>query len=202
MQILVVTGDVRDQQAARAQLAAHHVTVVDSYEAAIQRLQTAPQSYDVIMTELFAPATDTGLNDDRHGLVDRDMTFGVFVAIAASLYGVRGAVVFTDIDHHQHPCSRIVDALNPADEKCPSIFQINQCATIITNGRIWVNNFHRNDLATPLNGSAKKLVERDIVHIKNWARVLKYLLDAVPTLADLVTTQVADDTLTSNPSYS
>lgn len=124
--ILVVEDTFKHQEAARALLQGHELTVVDCFEAAcdalggkgsresISRLATP---YDMLLTDLFYPQGQEARMIGDHTAASEQQPFGIFLAQIAARLGVPYIGVVTDMDHHKHPLAYAFDFFKDTDRE-------------------------------------------------------------------------------------
>ncbi len=122
--ILVVEDTFKHQEAARALLEGHDITLVDCFEAAcdalggegsresISRLATP---YDVLLTDLFYPQGREARVTGDYAAAGEQQPFGIFLAQIAARLGVPYIGVVTDMDHHKHPLAYAFDFFKDSD---------------------------------------------------------------------------------------
>ncbi len=122
--ILVVEDTFKHQEAARALLEGHDLTIVDCFEAAcdalggegsresISRLATP---YDVLLTDLFYTQGPEARMVGDHAAASEQQPFGIFLVQIAARLGVPYIGVVTDMDHHKHPLAYAFDFLKDVD---------------------------------------------------------------------------------------
>jgi CheY-like chemotaxis protein len=110
MKILLVDDNIRHRRAGIAQLTAanHEVVAVCDYGEARQRAKAEP--FDMALLDLLMPAETTTLGPaairDHAG---REIGVGFPMILVMALERVPLIVVATDMNHHNHPMSAIVD---------------------------------------------------------------------------------------------
>ncbi len=123
--ILVVEDTVKHQDAARALLEGHDVTIVDYFEAAcdalggeesINHISHLATPYDVLLTDLFYPQGDGRMLSQKIAASEQQ-PFGIFLAQIAARLGVPYIGVVTDLDHHKHPLAYAFDFLKDTDRE-------------------------------------------------------------------------------------
>jgi CheY-like chemotaxis protein len=119
LEILVVEDNALHQEAARALLAEHNVTIVGTFDdaadriygpsaLAIERGANPKGSYDVIITDLFFPQGRGDMMADKN-MAKEEMPFGYAVAMMAMKEGVEYIAIASDANHHSHPMAYTLD---------------------------------------------------------------------------------------------
>jgi CheY-like chemotaxis protein len=181
LKILVFDDNKVNRAAAKAQLKAHKLTVVSTYDEAEELLRVEDYEdekviypdFDVVLTDLLVPASGLGSCDH---LVGEEMPVGIFIALLAAKNNVKKVAVLTDSNHHEHPASSCLDAFN-AGEVEPTAFTVGNGKIILTNNRNWIGNFYPDDLTTPLGWEEVEKKKRPTVIAKDWSSLLEYLLE-------------------------
>ena len=108
LDILVVEDTPKHQDAAKALLEGHNLTIADTFEKAAKYLtryscnsaiEPGPQHFDAVLTDLFFK---TGNTECRDGYTI-EAAFGWPVALIAAQQGVKHIAMVTDVNHHQDP---------------------------------------------------------------------------------------------------
>ncbi|MDP2736873.1 MAG: hypothetical protein Q8O59_03820 [bacterium] len=156
MKILVIDDSVKNQEAAKKQLSGHDLTVVGSYDEGNNKISRRNE-FEAVLVDLLMPASDYAQGREGQKYVGQEMPIGIFLALSAAFNGGAKYVgLLTDTDHHQHPASACVDALNRGQwgegEPCPHV--IGGAKVVFSNNRSWI-----------VNGE------------KNWAALLEYVIE-------------------------
>lgn len=122
--ILVVEDTAKHQDAARALLEGHDVTIVDYFEAAcdalgggesIESISRLATPYDVLLTDLFYTQGREARMTGDHAAASEQQPFGIFLAQIAARLGIPYIGVVTDMNHHQHPLAYAFDFFKDVD---------------------------------------------------------------------------------------
>lgn len=73
------------------------------------RLATPYPNFDVLLTDLFVPASQQAMGGKGMSLVGKEMPLGTTIALLALSVGIRDVAVVTDESHHAHPASAAFD---------------------------------------------------------------------------------------------
>ncbi len=109
MKILVIEDKEMHRKSAKLTLAGHEVTIVDSYDKAMELLQ--PQmEFEVVLTDMMLPMSESGL---AYGIFkpSEEVPYGYVIALRAALHGAKFVAMVTDINHHQGAMSSAIDEL-------------------------------------------------------------------------------------------
>lgn len=75
------------------------------------RKQSILPIYDVVLTDLLIPASDSKLGDKNQVAVGIEMPFGVILALFAIKQGVKSIAIVSDANHHDHPGVAATDCI-------------------------------------------------------------------------------------------
>jgi hypothetical protein len=168
MRILVIDDSEKNRESATEQLTEHDVTVVGtSYEGAEE---IASGGYDVVLTDLFIPATCVEGAPERtrcgelYGfepfgketegslmgeLFGNESPIGFGFAFRAALEGVPYVAVLSDADHHDDAVSSQLDWFGSSynhGNKPLHCFQVNGSRMVLCNNAYWAHGKKRWDL--------------------------------------------------------
>lgn len=154
LKILVFDDNENHRKAAVAQLGKkHNLEVVGTYreaEKALENLDGKTKLFDAVLTDLLVPPSDRSQTTPTHA--GQEMPIGVFIGLAAAVNaGAKHVVVFTDMNHHNHPASACLDPFG----RTP--FMVNGCKVVFSNSPNW-------------------MCEHKGQTVKNWAHALEYIL--------------------------
>jgi CheY-like chemotaxis protein len=154
MKILVVDDSPIHREAARQTLGAgHDLTVVGKHDDAVRCLSVNTERYwDAVLSDLLMPAGKRVQGGLGLEFVGTDMPIGWARAVDAALNGAQYVAVVTDMNHHAHPASALLDSMNS------KLFKINQATALFTNYCPKVNI-----------GSSQE-------DGKDWGKILSYLI--------------------------
>lgn len=134
MNILVIDDSTNHQQAARQVLGEHNLTVVESYDGALKLLANEDDGgklllpyWDAVLCDLLMPAGRSAQGDKGLKYVGQEMPVGWSLAITAALRGAKYVAVVTDMNHHHHPASAMLDAMTNM------IFNLHGAKALFTN---------------------------------------------------------------------
>lgn len=136
MKILVIDDSQSHQQSARQTLGADHdLTVVGSHDEALELVgeqydkewKKLPYPWDAVLCDLLMPAGRNAQGGKGMQYVGVEMPIGWSLAINAALNGAQYVAVVTDMSHHDHPASAMLDCMSG------EIFTINGARALFTN---------------------------------------------------------------------
>jgi len=120
LDILVVEDELRHQDAAKALLQGHNLTLVDGFDYALDVLKGVEnyhgtverKHFDVVLSDLMFPQGRGDMQGPESKTLAHDpLPFGFPLAIIAARQGVKHIAVVTDMDHHAHPIAYTLDHL-------------------------------------------------------------------------------------------
>ncbi len=94
------SGNKSDSERAKSKIA---------YDKAME-LATRYPDFDVVLTDLFVPASGNAQGPEGLPFVGKEMPIGTTIALLAIRAGVKNVAVVTDINHHNHPAAAMFDA--------------------------------------------------------------------------------------------
>lgn len=213
MKVLVIDDSPRHQTSAIQTLAGHDVTVCFSHEEAekflypkydMEKLEslwktTRPGSekyelakkqyalpyWDVVLSDLLMPAGSMAQAGEGLKYVGQEMPVGWSLAFYAAKAGAKYIAVVTDMNHHNHPASAMLDVLNG------HIFSIDGAKMLLTNRAHVVGITGTECTCTTCGGTGKQhnpsypcCFCKDGVDFsekgKDWGKVLKQLTGDLP----------------------
>jgi hypothetical protein len=130
MKILLVDDSPKHRRAGVSQLEAlgHEVVALSDYTEARKRARSG--EFDVALLDLLMPAETTTLGPDAIAkYVGEEIGVGFPLALSLALMGVRLIGVATDMNHHNHPMSAIVDWF-------PHQLTVNQSCVLFKHARL------------------------------------------------------------------
>lgn len=160
MRVLIVEDNELHIASARkfASETEHQVTIVTNYDQAENELcaqgdrfgrKESEPKYDVLLTDLFLPASTTGQGDKSH---QREMPYGATLVLLAMRSGIKKIALLTDGNHHAHPLIWALDPLGGYDAKPFSVGEVK--LLFASNGFVY-NSYSQNELTVdkdnPLN---------------------------------------------------
>ncbi len=112
MNILLVDDSFAHRNAGKEQLSdIHNVTAVSDYTEAVRIVRAEEEMFDVALLDLLMPAEATMLGTRGLEFLGETIPVGFPLAIKMAMCGVPQIIVATDISHHNHPASAILDWL-------------------------------------------------------------------------------------------
>ncbi|HEV7448969.1 MAG TPA: response regulator [Candidatus Paceibacterota bacterium] len=124
-----------------------------------------PPPADVALIDLLMPPSDRMQSQESLTQKHGEMPVGIFLALLAAKRGVKLVAVFTDSDHHSHPASACIDAFQKSESK-PIPFTVDGAQVFLVNNRLWFTTNSKGE------------------RVKDWAALLKYMLEYVPEAAE------------------
>jgi len=156
MRIIVIDNTQKHLTAALQTLAGHDITICDTHDKALELLRSQKDNaifkklyaeyqaasianayekacqesalpyWDAVLCDLLMPA---GRNAQGEGmrLVGQEMAVGWSLALMAARNGAKFVAVVSDMNHHAHPASAMLDAINH------HIFDIDGTKMLMTN---------------------------------------------------------------------
>jgi len=195
MKVLIVDDNDLHCQAAVQTLSEHDLTIVSSYDEAYVLIQktgrmhapsaeTRTTSFDAVFCDLLMPAGSIAQGIEGQPLVGQIMPVGWALAINAALRGVRYVAVISDMSHHDHPGSALLDQMKF------QIFELHGARALFTN---YLNKLYHPVVDSEIDcglcgGSGKSTrtgnglcrrcsgVGSHIQNGKNWGRILEVLM--------------------------
>lgn len=137
-----------------------------------------------MLVDLLMPASGESQGQYGNKFVGQEMPIGIFLALLAAKNGAKYVAVFTDTNHHQHPASACFDAIS-CGENYPQIFKVADAKVVLCNSRGAINHYSSNDLSRKLTWReviSFKESKKPITSIKDWYKVLDYLLGKIDCL--------------------
>ncbi len=83
--------------------------------------------WDVVLCDLMMPAGENAQGSEGSRFVGEEMSVGWSLALSAVMKGAKFVAVITDMNHHNHPASAMLDSLNH------HIFNIDGAKMLLTN---------------------------------------------------------------------
>lgn len=165
-----VSKEVRDEYWAKRDLVAQE----------LEEQFTTYHNFDVVLTDLFVPASKQDQGGDSLRLVGQEMPLGPIIALLAISNGVKRVAVVTDMNHHHHPASAAFNCF----KRQPYGGGVGDVRVLCTNrsrcevDAATLEPIHE-ILKTP-KGEEKYPLRADhsregTIDVKNWKRVLERL---------------------------
>lgn len=138
--------------------------------------------WDVVLCDLLMPAGRKTQGDEGLRFAGQEMPVGWSLALVAAKYGARYVAVVTDMNHHHHPASAMLDPL------ANTVFSVGESRMLLTNdaGDVTIEGSeHKCTHCT--DGKSRWRDQVSDCHYcngtqivsdygKNWQRVLDYLI--------------------------
>lgn len=126
--ILVIEDKAMHRESAKATLAGHDVTIVSSFDEAMDLMKLGSDTvnfFDVVLTDMMMPMSWRTLGDSVGNLGEQP--YGFIIALRAALCGAKFIAMLTDTNHHRGPMSAALDHVGGAyyDEGQKPNFVIN-----------------------------------------------------------------------------
>jgi len=120
MKILVIDDYAGNQSAAKAQLAAHDLTIVSTVDEARDLLcsKESTQHFDAVLCDMLMPGgCECYIGYETAKLSAQEMPVGFALTLMAVIHGAKYVAMVTDTGHHHHPISALIDSLETAGWK-------------------------------------------------------------------------------------
>ncbi|MCX6761523.1 MAG: response regulator [Candidatus Moranbacteria bacterium] len=129
LKILVVDDNQKHLDSALATLKDHNVTICNNYDEAVNLLEgqyvdpkgkscysfeegaKALPYWDAVLCDLLMPAGENEQGPRGMRYVGQEMPVGWALALSAAFKGAKYVAVVTDMNHHNHPASALLDGL-------------------------------------------------------------------------------------------
>jgi len=130
MKILVIDDTQKHLDSAVKTLEGHDVTLCTSYDEALELLEPKKETpyWDAVLCDLLMPAGRDAQGSDKY--VGQEMPVGWSLALVAAMRGTKYVAVASDMNHHDHPGSAMLDRL---DGYKGHIFNIDGATVLMTN---------------------------------------------------------------------
>lgn len=125
MKVLVIDDTSVHLDAALQTLDGHNVTICSNHEEARKLLAT--HQWDAVLCDLLMPAGGYMQGPDGQKFVGQEMAVGWALALTAAQNGVKYVAVVTDMNHHNHPGSAMLDPFSK------HVFTIDGARVLMTN---------------------------------------------------------------------
>ncbi len=118
MKVLVIEDKEIHCQAAIETLVGHEVTIVRSFDRAMEILTATAQSvipfpFEAVLTDMMMPMSQYTL-DPRLFNYKEQVAYGFIIALRATLCGAKFVAMVTDTNHHMGAMSAAIDHLSDA----------------------------------------------------------------------------------------
>jgi CheY-like chemotaxis protein len=188
LEILVVEDNLMHQDAARALLKDHNLTVVGTFDDAMDELKNW-QKYDAVLTDLFFPqGRGEMMRDKSMGKIE--MPFGYAVSLIASKHGIENIAVVSDANHHDNPIAYTMDFLSGRGGQGPIVQQVGTSRLAVINSGALQQAYLKSDGSVTLEDpyTLPKDSERrqefarkgeyEFQRVKNWKAALEQVMNA------------------------
>jgi CheY-like chemotaxis protein len=110
MKLLLVDDTKKHRKAGVEQLTAagHEVVALSSYEDAVRKAHDG-EHFDVALLDLLMPAEGMMLGGEGLQFLGQSIDVGFSLAMKLAMEGIKNVAVVTDMNHHSHPASAIMD---------------------------------------------------------------------------------------------
>lgn len=114
MKILVVEDNLMHRESAAETLLGHEVTIVESFEKAMELMETDFSfPFEVVLTDMMMPICE-GRPFSPKSFEDRQAPYGFVIALRAALRGAKFVAMVTDTNHHKDAMSNALNHLGHA----------------------------------------------------------------------------------------
>lgn len=111
--------------------------------------ETRKPYWDVVLSDLLMPAGRNAQGNDGAKYIGQEMPIGWSLALTAAKHGAKYVAVVTDMNHHHHPASAMLDTLNR------HIFTIDGARALFTNSVNLVGIAGTEDTCPTCSGTKK-----------------------------------------------
>lgn len=180
MKILVIDDTKKHLDAAVQTLTGHEVTLCSSYDEALKLLT---EKWDVVLCDLLMPAGKDAQGPNGYKFIGQKIPAGWSLALAAARHGAKYVAVASDMGHHDHPASAMLDRLNE------HLFKIDDATVLMTNHVSLIGIAGTECVCPKCNGTLKATGYSGGFYDcyckngtsfgekgKNWGEILDYLL--------------------------
>jgi CheY-like chemotaxis protein len=128
MKIIVIEDSAVHQKSAQLTLTGHELTICKTHDEALKLLSSYSwPNWDVVLCDLMMPAGSNAQGQKGNRFVGEEMAVGWSLALSAAKNGAKFVAVVTDMNHHNHPASAMLDELNH------HTFKIDNAKMLMTN---------------------------------------------------------------------
>lgn len=139
MKVLLVDDTKKHRKAGVDQLTAagHEVVAFSSYKDAVKSVRDG-DVYDVALIDLLMPAEGMTLGGEGLQFLGQSLDIGYSLAMKLAMDGIKRIIVVTDMNHHHHPASAIMDwFLGKTLEICKSEVQFTHAWLTSDGAKDW-----------------------------------------------------------------
>ncbi len=140
MRILVIDDTQKHLDSALQTLGEHEVVTCSTYDEAENLVDIySKEKWDAVLCDLLMPAGSRAQGGPGTKFVGQEMPVGWALALMAVRSNVRFIAVVTDMNHHHHPASAMLDHTND------HIFKVDESRVLMTNstGRVGIKGTER-----------------------------------------------------------
>ena len=122
MKILVVDDKEGNRKSAEKTLEGHELTIVGSYEEAMNLMQVPPElrrgepapaiPFDAVLTDMMMPMGNQQTLAPRFFKPTEQVPYGFIIALKAAMRGAKYVAMVTDTNHHAGAMSAALDAID------------------------------------------------------------------------------------------
>lgn len=113
MRILVIEDKEAHRKSAEETLAGHEITIVDSFDKAMDLLSKDSTPFEAVLTDMMMPMSRQTLAPGVFNPSEQ-VPYGFILALKATLCGAKFVAMVTDTNHHQGAMSAAIDHLGQA----------------------------------------------------------------------------------------
>lgn len=161
LRILVIEDSANHRQSAVDTLIGHTLTIVDSYDKAMELMEEAhwdhqlktmvedPFPFDVVLTDMMMPMSTKTLVPEAYNAKEQ-VPYGLIIALKAASRGAKFVAMLTDTNHHKGAMSAALDCLGPAYYASPDrsnwydaikVFNMNGAKVVFVHAPFVKNEF-------------------------------------------------------------
>lgn len=138
MKILLLDDTRKHRQAGSEQLSAlgHEIVLFSSYVEACRAAEE--NKFDIALIDLLMPAESMTLGGDGMNYFGQPLDVGYSLAMKLAMDGIKLIGVVTDMNHHHHPASAIMDwFLGKTLDVCGSKVRFMQAHLVDGGAKDW-----------------------------------------------------------------
>ncbi len=182
LSLLEEQHDTKEQTKRKEQYIAEGMSNWDAYKKSQE--ETRLPYWDAVLCDLLMPAGRNAQGGEGMKFIGQEMAVGWSLALVAAKQGAKFVAVVTDMNHHHHPASAMLDRLNH------HFFKIDEAKVMMTNYVSLIGITGTEHICPECNGSGKKYRDDKseyecyscengttfAQHGKNWGEILNQLL--------------------------